>query len=104
MFNKIFFSFFIFYVYISNEVVSLHFCFRSSLFCWSSVPPRVLVQTYQAFPTLLWPPSSLRGEAPALPPERLQALAQVGSRFSRPSGGHWFITASHHPVSAEPEP
>lgn len=93
-----------FYVYVSNEVVSVHFRFRSSLFRWSPVPPRVLVQTYQAFPALLWPPSSLRGEAPALPPERLQALAQVGSRFSRPSGGHWFITASHHPVSAEPEP
>ena len=49
---------------------------RSSLFRRSAVSPWVSVQTYQAFPTVLWSPPSLRGKAPALPPERLQALAQ----------------------------
>lgn len=61
-------------------------CFRSSLFRWGSVPPGVSVQAHQAFASVLWAPAGLRGEAPALPPEGLQALAQVRSLFSGLSG------------------
>lgn len=62
---------------ISNQSSSHLCCFRSCLFCWSAVPPRVHFSSHQALAPLLWPPAGCSRETPELPTERLSPLTTV---------------------------
>lgn len=66
----------------------IHFCcFRSLLLCRRAVPPRVHLQAYQTFSSILWSPAGFCKETPELPGQGLPPVSTVTIEHNRSTLG-----------------